>query len=79
MEICDSNLAIQPWRYQRAVDDFDEVIYDPADDIFTFGSICYEITTGEPPYLQLDDESVIVRGDFLAPEGLSFGSIINDC
>ncbi|KAK0103327.1 hypothetical protein ONS95_005356 [Cadophora gregata] len=74
--------AIQPPRYRRAVDDFDETVFNPADDIFAFGSICYEIVTGGPLYPQLDDESVrlrFIRGSFTATEGLCFGPIIRDC
>ncbi|KAH7317300.1 kinase-like domain-containing protein [Rhexocercosporidium sp. MPI-PUGE-AT-0058] len=74
--------AIQPPRYRRAVDDFDETVFNPADDIFAFGSICYEIITGGPPYPQLDDEGVrlrFTRGDFPATGGLCFGPIIRDC
>ena len=40
--------AIQPPRYRRVIDDFDDAIFNPADDIFAFGSICYEIITGGP-------------------------------
>jgi serine/threonine protein kinase len=53
-----NDLAIQPARYRRVTDDFDEVVFNPADDIFAFGSICYEIITGGPLYSQLDEESV---------------------
>lgn len=77
-----TDLAIQPLRYRRAVDDFNELVFNPADDIFAFGSICYEIITGEAPYPQLDDESVklqFIRGEFPATEGISFGTIIRDC
>lgn len=74
--------AIQPSRYRRAVDDFDPAVFNPADDIFAFGSICYEIITGGPPYAQVDDESVMLRftrGDFPATKELSFGPMISDC
>ncbi|KFY16427.1 hypothetical protein V492_01336 [Pseudogymnoascus sp. VKM F-4246] len=77
-----NDLAIQPSRYRRAIDDFNELVFNPADDIFAFGSICYEIITGEAPYPQLDDEGVklqFIRGEFPATEGLSFGSIIRGC
>jgi serine/threonine protein kinase len=77
-----NGLAIQPLRYRRAVDDFNEFVFNPADDIFAFGSICYEIITGGAPYPQLDDESVTLqfnRGEFPVTEGLRFGSIIQDC
>jgi serine/threonine protein kinase len=77
-----NDLAIQPLRYRRAVDDFNELVFNPADDIFAFGSICYEIITGEAPYPQLDDEGVklqFIRGEFPATEGLSFGPIIRGC
>lgn len=76
------DLAIQPMRYRRAVDDFDEAVFNPADDIFAFGSICYEIITGGPPYPQLDDENVRLhfsQSDFPPTDGLSYGSIISDC
>jgi len=76
------DLAIQPLRYRRTVDDFDQSVFNPADDIFAFGSICYEIITERPPYPQLDDESVrlqFIKGEFPATEGLSFGSIITNC
>jgi serine/threonine protein kinase len=76
------DLAVQPLRYRRAVDDFDETVFNPADDIFAFGSICYEIITGQPPYAQLDDESLsaqFILGDFPATKGLSFGAIMRDC
>jgi len=77
-----NDLAIQPLRYRRAVDDFDQSVFNPADDIFAFGSICYEIITERPPYPELDDESVrlqFIKGEFPATEGLSFGSIITNC
>lgn len=77
-----NDLAIQPLRYRRAVDDFDETIFNPADNIFAFGSICYEIMTGQPPYHDLDDESLgyqFIRGAFPATEGLSCGTVIRDC
>jgi len=45
-------------RYRRAVDDFNEAVFNPADDIFAFGLICYEIITGGPPYAELDNENV---------------------
>ncbi|OBT69716.1 hypothetical protein VE03_00873 [Pseudogymnoascus sp. 23342-1-I1] len=35
-----NDLAIQPSRYRRAIDDFDELVFNPVDDIFAFGSIC---------------------------------------
>jgi serine/threonine protein kinase len=76
-----NSLAIQPVRYRRTVDDFNEIIFNPADDIFAFGSISYEIITGGPPYSQLDDGSVRLqfeRGNFPATKGLVFGSIISD-
>jgi serine/threonine protein kinase len=74
--------AIQPLRYRRVVDDFDEAVFNPADDIFAFGSICYEIITGCPPYPELGDHDVRLyfsRRDFPATDGLSFGSVISDC
>jgi len=74
--------AIQPPRYRRAIDDFDEAIFNPADDIFAFGSISYEIITGGPLYPKMDDDDVGVqfaRGNFPATEELRFGHIIRDC
>jgi len=74
--------AIQPLRYRRAIDDFNEAVFNPADDIFAFGSICYEIITGGPPYPQLNDDGVrlrFTRGEFPATEELCFGQIIRDC
>lgn len=76
------DLAIQPSRYRRAIDDFDEAVFNPADDIFAFGSICYEIITGGPPFPELDDESVALqfaRGNFPETEEFRFGQIIKDC
>jgi hypothetical protein len=75
-------LAIQPVRYRRAVDDFDEAVFNPADDIFAFGSICYEIITGGPPYAELDDEYVKLQfsqGAFPKTEELSLGHVIRNC
>lgn len=74
--------AIQPLRYRRVIDDFDEAVFNPADDIFAFGSTCYEIITGGPPYLELDDDDVRLhfsRGDFPATDGLNFGAVIAEC
>lgn len=77
-----NDLAIQPLRYRRPIDDFDETVFNPADDIFAFGSICYEIITGQPPYHQLDDQNLsykFIRGDFPTTKGLTYGAIMRDC
>lgn len=73
------DLAIQPVRYRRPFDDF---VYNPADDIFAFGSICYEIITGCPPYAELDDENVMLqssRGAFPETKELSLGHVTRNC
>jgi Protein tyrosine and serine/threonine kinase len=54
----------------------------PADDIFAFGSICYEIITGGPPYAELADENVKLqfnRGTFPESKNLSLGHVIRNC
>lgn len=53
--------AIQPLRYRRAIDDLDEAVFNPADDVFAIGSICYEIITGGPPYPELGDDDVMLQ------------------
>lgn len=76
------DLAIQPVRYRRPLDDFDEAVFNPADDIFAFGSICYEILTGRPPYAELDDERVKLqfsRASFPQTKQLSLGHVIRSC
>ena len=74
--------AIQPPRYRSVIDDFDEATFNPADDIFAFGSICYEIITGSPIYPDLDDESLchhFAQHTFPASKDLRFGAIIRGC
>jgi serine/threonine protein kinase len=44
------SVVVQPARYRRPIDDFNEVVFNPADDIFAFGSICYEIMAGGPVF-----------------------------
>ena len=76
------DLAIQPVRYRRPIDDFDEKVFNPADDIFAFGSMCYKIVTGSSPYAELEDEDAKLKfgqGVFPTTKNLSFGNIINDC
>lgn len=72
-------VAVQPSRYRRPIDDFDQETFNPADDIFAFGSICYQIITGGPLFPGLDDESVenhFTRGDFPETKDLCFGQVI---
>jgi serine/threonine protein kinase len=69
-------------RYRRPLDDFDEAVFNPADDIFAFGSICYEILTGRPPYPELDDEKVKLQfslGSFPETKQLGLGHVIRNC
>jgi serine/threonine protein kinase len=75
-------VAIQPSRYRRPIDDFNEEIFNPADDIFAFGSICYELITGKPLFPGLGDESVehqINMGNFPETKDLCFGQVIEGC
>jgi hypothetical protein len=58
------------------------MVFNPADDIFAFGPICYEIITGCPPYPELGDDDVRLhfsRGQFPATDGLIFGAVMPEC
>lgn len=75
-------VAVQPTKYRRPVDDFDQGTFNPADDIFAFGSICYEIITRGSIFPGLDDESVenhITLGKFPETKNLYFGHVIEGC
>ncbi len=68
-------------RYQWPIDDFDEAVFNPTDDIFTFSSICYEILTRHPLYPELDDEKVKLQfsqGSFPKTKQLSIGHVIKN-
>jgi len=76
------SVTVQPSRYRRPIDDYKEAVFNPADDIFAFGSICYELITGGPLFPGLDDKSVerhFALGDFPETKDLCFGNVIAGC
>jgi serine/threonine protein kinase len=77
-----TSVALQPSRYRRPVNDFREEVFNPADDIFAFASICYEIIKGAPVFPSLDDESMEHQfglGNFPETKDLCFGPVIQGC
>jgi serine/threonine protein kinase len=77
-----NDLAIQLVRYRRPISDFDENNFNPKDDVFCYGSICYEIVTGKPLFVGATDEEVTFRlsqENFPCIVGLPFENVIKYC